>query len=331
MSKRALITGVGGMDGSYLAEILTERGYEVHGLYRRSSVNNLQRLTNPSDPSKVTLNIILHKGDVTDPSSVHHVIGKVRPDEVYHLADQDNVDHSFSSPIYSHQVTYGGVVNVLETVRNLGPTIKVFIPISATVFGDATPPQNESTPFNPLSPYAVAKSAAYYAARYYRQVHGMFVATAILYNHDSPRRGGEYLLHRMVRAAIRVARGEQNELPMIDPDNLILDIGYAKDYMEAAHQMMQLEKPDDFVICSKVWTFATEVIGELIRLIKVDLMDRIVGDEKFDRPGPRPTLVGDCYKAKHTFSFNPQNDIFKVVGMLVEKYQNQDRSNGQNC
>lgn len=236
---RALITGVCGQDGSYLADILLERGYEVYGLYRHSSkdpFDNVRHiLHNPS--------FHLIQGDVTDALCLDEVIRSVDPHHIYHEADQDNVDWSFIHSAYQVEVTVKAVSNLLSSVRRHCPSARVFIPCSATMFGDAPAPQTESTPFNPLSPYACAKVAAYHLARMYRQNYGMFVCTGILYNHDSPRRNGNYLLHKICKAA---ALGEKVSLWDLNDQ---IAIGYAKDYMQHVVRIMHHDRPDDYTIC----------------------------------------------------------------------------------
>ncbi len=243
MTKRALILGIGGQDGSYLADLLVSKGYEVHGLYRRTSVDNLWRI-------KHLLNKIqLHCGDITDPNSLHRVLQDVKPHELYNEADQDHVGTSFQTPKLSMDVTAGGVLNVLESVKACCPDCKVFQPTSATIFGDALPPQTESTSLNPLSPYACAKAHAYYLARYYRQVYNLHVSTSILYNHDSTRRSGDYLLHNIAKQAIAVSSHQQSYITIGNPD-MSVDIGYAPDYCEGIYKILQQSTPDDYILAS---------------------------------------------------------------------------------
>lgn len=283
MTKRALVLGCGGQDGSFLCDILLEKGYCVHGLYRRSSVDNLTRIAHCRD------RVTLHAGDVTDPNSLAVVMSAVNPHEVYHVADQDEVGHSFAAPSVAVDVTYGGTVNVLEAVRRCCPSARVFIPSSATVFGDAPPPQAESTPFAPQSPYACAKAAAYYAARMYREHYGLHVCCGIMFNHDSPGRGGGYLLQR-------IARGQ----PLWGDQEAVVDIGYAYEYMKAVWRMMQLDKPDDFVLGT----------GKGYRI--KDLLCK-------KRPFPVETLAGlrACSrKARQAFGFAPEHDAASVLAMI---------------
>lgn len=283
MTKRALITGINGQDGSYLADILLEKSFEVHGLYRRSSVDNLTRIAHCRE------RITLHAGDVTDAGSLYRIFDDCdRFDEVYHLADQDEVGHSFTAPGVSVAVTYGGTVNVLEAVRQLTPSTRVFVPSSATIFGNAPPPQNEETPLDPCSPYAVAKAAVIHACRMYREHYGLHVCCGIMFNHDSPRRGSGYLLQR-------IARGQ----PLWGDQEAVVDIGYAREYMEAAWRMMQLDKPDDFVIGT----------GRGYRI--KDLVEGVMAWNF-----PNAGLIADITKARRVLGFNPQHDAVSVLEMI---------------
>lgn len=314
--RRALILGINGQDGSFLADILLGKGYEVHGLYRRSSVDNLWRLRH------ISKSIQLHPGDLSDISSVGRVIAEVYPQEIYNEADQDHVGWSYHTPVLSMGITAGAVAGILELVREINPRIRVFQPVSATMFGDAPPPQNEATEFNPQSPYACAKLAAYYLARYYRQAHGMFVSTAILFNHDSPRRCGQgYLLHDICSAAIRVAHGQQQNVAVGDLD-MIVDIGYAREYMEAAWNILQLPAPDDFVIGSGTAPTIRYMATEALRQVGVPSPEsRLEINPAFLRPGKQPSLRSDISKARAAFGFCPKVDIGELITILLDSKQ----------
>lgn len=252
--KRALILGINGQDGSYLAEILLANGYEVHGVVRRNSQPNLWRLNGCID------HLILHQGDLLDPQGIDRIIGRVRPTEIYNEADQDHVGFSGAAPKLSVDVTYGGIASLLEMLKG-NHTIKLFQPLSATMFGNAPAPQSLETPFDPQSPYAVSKVAAYYLCKHYREKHGIFVSTAILYNHDSVRRQGDYLLHKICKGVVKIHYGDQKSLDLTNLQAKV-DIGYAKDYMEAVYQRMQLDHPTDCLI----GTGNPETIHSLIRM-----------------------------------------------------------------
>ena len=318
MSKRALILGVGGQDGSYLADILLEKDYEVHGFIRRSSVDNTVRV-------KHALNrITMHHGDLTDYSSVERAVAACNPHEIYNEADQDVVGWSKESPLYSYQVTFAAVGNLLEVVRKSCPDARVFQPASATMFQGAAWPQDESAPLTPQSPYAVAKAGAYLMARYYRQVHGLFVSTGILYNHDSPRRSEDFLVHKICRSAIRLADNMQNSLKLGNLTHQV-DIGHAREYMEAAHAMLQLSNPDDFVLSTSHPTsvgaladYALEKVGLEGGVGKWVLEDSafISKSDKQDIP-----LVGDNSKAHQAFGFDPQLYGWKLIDSIITELQ----------
>ena len=282
---RALILGIGGQDGSYICDLLLEKGYEVHGLHRRSSVDNLRRIAHCRD------RVTLHRGDMADLNSIMIACDRSRPDEIYNLADQDHVGASFASAAYSMDITAGAVGRMLELVRSWLYPIRFFQPLSATMFGDAPPPQNERTPFAPASPYACAKVAAYYLCQHYRREYGMHVSTAIFFNHDSPRRGGDYLLQR-------IARGDK----LWGDLDTVVEVGYAREYMEAAHAILQLDKPDDFVIgTGRGFRIRDLVSNDWLRLAV----------EK-----PAAGLVADAGKARAAFGFDPKHDAFSVLAMI---------------
>lgn len=310
--KRALILGVTGQDGSYLAEVLIERGYDIHGVHRRSSTGNLRNLQH-IPPGSLTL----HKGDLADTLSIERIIRKVEPHEIYNEADQDNVDWSRFVPWYNMDITAGAVGRLLEIVKDYDKTIRVFQPLSAMMFGNAPAPQTEHSPFNPMSPYAVAKVAAYYLCRYYREAFGMFVSTAIMYNHDSVRRSEEYLLHKICASVIRIYRKEQETLALGNLEAQV-DIGWAKEYVEAAHSILQLDKPNDFVLSTEQRFSIGELVEEAFG--KARLEPRIQVDPAFNRPGPVPNLLGYCGKAREAFGWNPKQHAKSMVDKLFHYY-----------
>ena len=307
---RALIIGIGGQDGSYLADVLLERGYEVAGIYRHSSVDNLQRIKHIKD--KVTL----YPGDLLDTTTTIRTLKDYQPDEVYNEADQDNVPWSHNVPGISCDVTAGAVGKLLESVYQTNKDIKVFQPLSATMFATGNLTQNEQTRFNPQSPYACGKVAAYYLCRYYRETKDMFVATAIFFNHDSPRRSEDYLLNKICNSVVRMAKGEQDMLYL---GNLAtqVDIGFAWEYMVAAHSIMQCEVPDDFVIGTGVGHTIEEWVATACKVAKLDGRCRVGMDTKYYRPGLTPYSVADITKAYRTFGFNPQYQMKELVEVLV--------------
>jgi len=262
MSKKALITGITGQDGSYLAELLLSKGYLVHGLIRRSSTFNTDRIdhiyTDPHDPQS---KLFLHYGDITDSGQLTNLIYNIQPDEIYHLAAQSHVRVSFDMPEFTGDVTAIGTTRLLEAIRRSGIKTKFYQASSSEMFGDASPPQNEETPFRPRSPYAAAKAYAYWMVKNYREGYGMFAVNGILFNHESPRRGETFVTKKITRALARIKFGLQDKLYL---GNLEAkrDWGYAPDFVEAMWLMLQQEKPDDYVIA----TGETHSVKEFINL-----------------------------------------------------------------
>ncbi len=315
--KRVLILGVGGQDGSYLAELLLEKGYEVHGMMRRSATDNTQNIVDFKD--KITL----HQGDLADPLSVDTIIRKVGPHEIYNEADQDNVTWSKSTPAYSVDITAGAVSRLFESVRRMGEsyTVKIFQPVSSTMFGEPTSwPQDENTPLAPMSPYACAKAHAFHLAKYYREKHGLYICTAILYNHTSERQNEDYLLPKICRSAVRIARGDQENLALGNLEETV-DIGYAPDYMYAAWQMMQLDESDDFVIGSGYGN----KIGNLVRWafdeVGVSIDKVVIDDEYWKDISSQVPLQSRCNKAGHAFGFERKVSVERMIGKLITAYE----------
>lgn len=321
--KRALVLGIGGQDGSYLAEVLLEKDYEVHGMIRRSATGNTKNIQHLIDSEKITL----HRGDMADPLSVADIVRFVEPQEIYNEADQDNVDWSRAVPSYNYDITAGAVGRLLEIVHDLSMTqaenVKVFQPVSAMMFGDAPFPQTEETRFNPLSPYACAKVAAYYLCRYYRQVYGLFVSTAIMYNHDSVRRSEEYLLHKICASAVRIYRGEQEKLVLGDLD-VPVDIGSAREYMEAAYSMMQLSQPGDFILASGKGVTIRDLVDAAFTKVGLEYDQFVKCEPSFNRPGPKHVLVGYNQKARDAFGFAPKCCALTLIPKLIEHYSKRE-------
>lgn len=316
----ALITGISGQDGSYLCDLLLEKGYEVHGLYRHSSCDNLWRIRNKLD--KITL----HKGDITDPASLYNAIWqatKTGVNELYHVADQDNVGWSMCGPVSQVDVTYKSVQNILETVRSINSRTRVFLPSSATIFGMCPPTQSEQSTLDPQSPYACAKAAVLHLARYYRRQYGLHVSVGIMFNHDSPRRADGYLLQKICRAAINIRRRQQKELVLGDL-NMKVDIGYAKEYMEAAIAMLQQGQPDDYIIATGV--NGTITIREMVEIafykVGIDLaaIPELVKFDSSINQREQPRLIGDYSKAKTVFGFEPKTNIGQLIHMILETH-----------
>lgn len=337
--KIALLTGITGQDGSYMADLLLAKDYRVYGIVRRTSTGNRKNLEHLQRYERDG-RLILLEGDVTDAGSVNRAFDQVANQmdgtetgslEVYNFADQDHVGTSFACPRLSVDVTFGGAMNVLESVkswRNEGcrtPHVRVFQPASATMFGPgATVPQNEGTPLNPQSPYAVAKAAAYHLARYYRKTHGLWVSTAILYNHDSPRRSRDYLLQRIVTQAMELQQttclGQIAEFAWNGNLEQLVEVGAATDYVEAIHSILHLPEPDDFVI-GQGWQRAVKVRTLIETVCHVlELQFRIVSKRgESHRPGQPETLIADYTKARRTFNYVPKTTLAQLIQSIIAK------------
>lgn len=316
---KALILGVTGQDGSYLAEILLEKGYEVHGLARKSATGNtinIQHLLD--DPRIMGKRFILHRGDLADTTSLYRVISEAKPREIYNEADQDHVRWSYDMVAYSSDITGSAVARLLEVIRQIDPTIRYFQPCTSNMFGLATTEyQNEHTPFNPQSPYAVAKTFAYYTSRYYRQAFGMHASTAILYNHESPRRTPEYVTRKITGSVARIRAGKQKKLVLGDLSPC-LDWGYAREYMEAAWKMLQQDEPDDYVIATGETHSVKEFVDEAFAVAGLNSNDYIESSQEFVRPTKTSTLKGDISKARAAFGFEPKVRFKELVRLMVQ-------------
>lgn len=310
--KKALIFGITGQDGSYLADILLEKGYEVHGVIRRSATGNTRNILHILD--KITL----HKGDLADSTSIYRAIHKVQPDEIYNEADQDHVSWSFDLVEYACDITGGGVGRILEIIRQINPKIRFFQPVSSNMYGKTSDALlTEETPFRPQSPYAAAKVLAFVLCQYYRDVFGLFASTGIFFNHESPRRTEEYVTRKITMAAARISKGLQKKLYLGNLEAKV-DFGYAKEYMETAWRIMQLESPDDFNICTGEVHSVKEFLDEAFKYVGLDPDDYVEFDPRFARPGTTSVLKGDYSKAKKAFGFEPQIRFKELVKLMVE-------------
>lgn len=311
--RRALILGITGQDGSYLAEILLEKGYEVHGLIRQSATGNTKNIDHILD--KITL----HRGDLLDALSLYRTIEKVRPQELYNEADQDHAGWSFDIVDYQCNITGASVGRILEAVRQIDQKIRVFQPISSNIFGHATErTQNEDTPMRPQSPYAAGKVLACVLARFYRDAYDLFVSTGIFYNHESPRRPEKYVTRKITKAVARIRAGRQETLELGDLSAEI-DWGYSKEYMEAAWNILQLDKPDDFIIATGEAHSVQEFVDEAFRIADLDPKRYVRTNPAFLRPAKNTTLVGDTSKAKAAFGFEPKIKFRELVQLMVEE------------
>jgi len=317
--KKALILGVTGQDGSYLAEILLDKGYEVHGMVRRSATGNTRNIDHLiQNPDLFNKRFFTWRGDLADPASLHRIIRSVQPHEIYNEADQDHVSWSYDMVGYSLDITGAAVGRILEIIRQIDPGIRYFQPCTSNMFGKTdTVFQHESTPFNPQSPYACAKVMAYYLTKYYREAFGLFASTAILFNHESPRRTDEYVTRKISKSAARIACGKQKKLALGDLSARI-DWGYAGDYMEAAWQMLQLDEPNDFVIATGEAHSIQDFLEEAFSLVNLKPADYVETDPRFLRPTKTGTLIGDISKAREHFGFNPKIRFKELVKIMVE-------------
>lgn len=353
--KKALITGVTGQDGSYLAEFLLEKGYEVHGIIRRSSSYNQERLEDllTEEEAKALLdnsNFHLHYGDVTDALNITRIIGEIKPDEIYNLAAQSHVRVSFDMPGYTLDVDAKGTLNILEAVRILGliEKTRVYQASTSELYGKVQEvPQKETTPFYPRSPYGVAKIYGFWITKNYRESYNMFAVNGILFNHESERRGETFVTRKISLAAARIAQGKQKTLTLGNLDSL-RDWGYAKDYVECMWLILQHEKPEDFVIATGEMHTVREFVELAFKYVDIEIewtgqgveekgINKSTGevivevDPKFFRPAEVDQLLGDPTKAKKILNWNPTSTSFEqLVSLMVKsdmtKVKNEDRN-----
>ncbi|HEV8299085.1 MAG TPA: GDP-mannose 4,6-dehydratase [Acidimicrobiales bacterium] len=317
--KRALITGIGGQDGSYLAELLLAKGYEVHGVVRRSSTINTWRLDSiyhdPHDPGSP---FFLHYGDITDSTTLANLLRKIEPHEVYHLAAQSHVHVSFEMPEYTADVTGVGTIRLLEAIRQQGGPIRFYQASSSEMFGSAPPPQNEQTPFHPRSPYGVSKLFSYWSTVNYRESYGLFAANGILFNHESPRRGETFVTRKITRAVARIATGRQQRLFLGNLDSK-RDWGYAGDYVEAMWRMLQADEPDDFVIATGEAHTVREFCELAFARVDLDWEAHVHVDPRYFRPAEVDDLRGDASKAARVIGWKPQLSFPELVALMVDE------------
>lgn len=318
--KKAVITGITGQDGSYLAELLLAQGYEVHGLIRRASTFNTRRIDHIySDPhgngDKVQL--YLHYGDLTSPQSLLDIIYEVQPDEVYHLAAQSHVRVSFDMPEYTGDVTGLGTIRILEAMRRAGVKSRFYQASTSELFGSAPPPQNENTPFYPQSPYAAAKLYAFWVTRQYREGYGMYASNGILFNHESPRRGETFVTRKITRALANIVAGKQQHLYLGNLDAK-RDWGYAPDYVAAMWKMMQHERPGDFVIGTGEAHSVREFLDEAFGYVNLDWHDYVRIDPRYFRPNEVDYLLADPTQAKQIFNWEPRVFFKDLVRIMVD-------------
>lgn len=316
--KKALITGVTGQDGSYLAELLLSKGYEVHGIIRRSSQFNTQRL-DPiyRDPHETGVHFFMHYGDLSDSGSLVNLIRDLEPDEVYHLGAQSHVKVSFEIPEYTADATGMGTVRMLEAIRASGVPTRFYQAGSSEMFGSAPPPQSETTPFHPRSPYGVAKVMAHWITVNYRESYGMFAANGILHNHESPRRGETFVTRKVTRAVARIKAGIQDKLYLGNLDAK-RDWGYAPEYVEAMWLMLQQDEPDDFVIATGESHTVREFCEVAFAHAGLDPDAHVEIDPKYYRPSEVDFLQGDPSKAKRVLGWEPRTTFEELARIMVD-------------
>lgn len=316
--KKALITGITGQDGSYLAELLLSKGYEVHGVIRRASTFNTSRIDHLySDPHNQNTNLFLHYGDLSDGSRLVTLLESVRPDEVYNLAAQSHVRVSFDEPEYTGNSTGLGSIRLLEAIRMVGLECKYYQASSSEMFGATPPPQNEQTPFYPRSPYGAAKLYSYWVTRNYREGYGMFAVNGILFNHESPRRGETFVTRKITRAVARILAGEQSELFMGNLD-AVRDWGYAPEYVEAMWLMLQADNPEDFVISTGTNYTVRDFLSLSFESVGLDWQKFVRFDERYLRPTEVDALVGDSSKARETLGWVPKILTPRLAEIMVQ-------------
>ena len=320
--KKALVTGITGQDGSYLAELLLEKGYEVHGIVRRASSFNTARLEHLyKDPLVDNTNLYLHYGDLADAVQLVKLLYDLQPDEIYNLGAQSHVRVSFDIPEYTGDVTALGAVRILEAVREAGLVEKVrfYQASSSEMFGKVQAvPQTESTPFWPRSPYACAKVCAHWLTVNYRESYDMHASSGILFNHESPRRGETFVTRKITRAATRIKLGLQKKLILGNLDSK-RDWGFAKEYVEAMWLMLQQDKPDDYVIATNQTHTVREFLEETFACLDMDYEEFVGFDKKYERPAEVDLLIGDPTKAREQLGWEPKTTFKELVALMVRE------------
>jgi len=319
MSKKALITGITGQDGSYLAELLLQKGYEVHGIIRRSSSFNTQRIDHLyKDPHLPDTKLFLHYGDLTDGMGLREVLTRVQPDEVYNLGAQSHVKVSFDQPVYTVQADAVGTIRLLEAIRDTGLKTKFYQASSSEMYGKVTEiPQNETTPFYPRSPYGCAKVFSFWQTVNYREAYGIFAANGILFNHESPRRGETFVTRKITRAATRIKEGLQKKLFLGNLDAK-RDWGFAGDYVEAMWLLLQHGQADDFIIATGRTHSVREFLDLVFDRVGLDWEKHVETDPRYLRPAEVDFLQGDPSKAKRVLGWQPKVDFEQLAAMMID-------------
>lgn len=318
MSKSALITGVTGQDGSYLAELLLAKGYTVHGLVRRSSSFNTERIDHIyQGPQEANRSLVLHHADLSDGVALVNLLRDLQPDEVYNLGAQSHVRVSFDAPLYTGDVTGLGALRLLEAVRASGISTRVYQASSSEMFGAAPPPQNERTPFHPRSPYGCAKVFGYWSTVNYREAYGMFAVNGILFNHESPRRGETFVTRKITRAVARIQAGLQDRLYLGNLD-AVRDWGYAPEYVDAMWRMLQRDEPDDYVVATGEPATVRQFVETAFAHAGLEWAEYVRYDPKYERPSEVDALIGDASKAHDLLGWKASVKVEELARIMVD-------------
>lgn len=318
MTKRALITGITGQDGSYLAELLLGKGYEVHGLIRRASTFNTSRIDHLYvDPHLPGARLFLHYGDLSDGARLVTLLSQIGPDEVYNLAAQSHVRVSFEEPEHTADTTGTGTIRMLEAVRLAGISPRFYQASSSEMFGAESPPQSEKTPFRPRSPYAAAKLYSHWMTKNYREAYGLFAVSGILFNHESPRRGETFVTRKITRAVAAIKAGRQEFLYMGNLD-AIRDWGYAPEYVEGMWRMLQVDEPDDYVLATGVGITVREFLQTAFGHAGLDWKKHVRFDDRYLRPTEVDALIGDASHAREKLDWAPAVDGRELARLMVD-------------
>jgi len=316
--KKAFITGITGQDGSYLAELLLEKGYEVHGLIRRSSTFNTSRIDHLfQDPHEDNVRLHLHYGDLTDAAGMTNLIREIEPHEIYNLAAQSHVMVSFSMPTYTANVDAVGTITLLEAIRASRIQTKFYQASTSELFGSTPPPQNELSRFSPRSPYAAAKLYAYWTTVNYREAYGIHATNGILFNHESPRRGETFVTRKISKAVAAIKNGDQQKLYLGNLD-AIRDWGYAKEYVESMWLMLQQDSPDDFVVATGVGASVRDFCQHAFNVVGLDWEDFVIQDPRYVRPTEVDKLIGDPSKVNKVLGWKAQTNWEMLAKIMVE-------------
>ena len=317
--KKAFITGITGQDGSYLAEFLLHKGYEVHGLIRRASTFNTHRIDHLfQDPHVAGSRLHLHYGDLSDGSRLTTLLSTIRPNEVYHLAAQSHVRVSFDEPEHTGDVTGLATTRLLEAIRLVSPESKFYQASSSEMFGATPPPQTEETPFYPRSPYGAAKVYSYWMTRNYREAYGIFACNGILFNHESPRRGETFVTRKITRAAARIKLGMQDKLFLGNLDT-VRDWGYAPEYVEAQWLMLQADTPDDYVVATNTAATVADFLEASFGALDLDWKKFVEFDPRYLRPTEVDALIGDSSKAQAALGWKPSVLVGELAKIMVTR------------